>query len=128
MTAARVPRTTSLPVWLVDSVTTVRKSFPDQLSDARSEAGPWAEPKGRFTALFERFAIDVLKETDVLGATRILGIAWDEACHVMKKAVERGDDDGTLAGLLLGAIRPEVSPPDLATPQRRSSSSSARAH
>ena len=28
---------------------------------------PWAEPRSRFTALFERLAIDVLKETDVPG-------------------------------------------------------------
>jgi transposase len=51
---------------------------------------PWAEPKSRFTALFERLAIDVLRETDVLGATRILRISWDEAFHVMEKAVQRG--------------------------------------
>ena len=51
---------------------------------------PWAEPSARFTVLFERFAIDVLKETDVLGATRILRISWDEAWHLLEKAVERG--------------------------------------
>jgi transposase len=51
---------------------------------------PWAEPRSRFTALFERFAIDVLKETDVLGATRILRVSWDEAWGVMERAVARG--------------------------------------
>jgi transposase len=51
---------------------------------------PWAEPKARFTAMFERFAIDVLRETDVLGATRILRITWDEAWHILKRAVARG--------------------------------------
>lgn len=51
---------------------------------------PWAEPKARFTAMFERLAIDVLRETDVLGATRILRITWDEAHHLMTRAVERG--------------------------------------
>lgn len=51
---------------------------------------PWAEPKSRFTALFERLAIDVLKETDVLGATRVLRISWDEAWHIMAIAVKRG--------------------------------------
>lgn len=51
---------------------------------------PWAEPKARFTAMFERFAIDVLRETDVQGATRILRISWDEAWHIMERAVERG--------------------------------------
>ncbi len=51
---------------------------------------PWAEPKSRFTLLFESFAIDVLWETDVLGAARILGISWDEAHGIMERAVERG--------------------------------------
>lgn len=51
---------------------------------------PWADPKARFTALFERFAIDVLLETDVLGATRILRISWDEAWHIQERAVARG--------------------------------------
>jgi transposase len=51
---------------------------------------PWAEPKSRFTLLFERFAIDVLWETDVLGAARILGLSWDEAHGIMERAVERG--------------------------------------
>jgi len=51
---------------------------------------PWAEPRSRFTLLFERFAIDVLWETDVLGAARILGISWDEAHGIMERAVARG--------------------------------------
>lgn len=51
---------------------------------------PWAEPKSRFTSLFERFAIDVLLETDVLGAAKILRISWDQAHHIMERAVERG--------------------------------------
>jgi len=51
---------------------------------------PWAEPKSRFTLLFESFAVDVLWETDVLGAARILGITWDEAHGIMQRAVERG--------------------------------------
>jgi len=51
---------------------------------------PWAEPRSRFTLLFERLAIDVLGECDVTGATRILGISWDEAWHIMEAAVRRG--------------------------------------
>ena len=51
---------------------------------------PWAEPKSRFTALFERLAIDVLRECDITGATRILKISWDEAWNIMERAVERG--------------------------------------
>lgn len=51
---------------------------------------PWAEPHARFTALCETLAIDVLKETDVRGATRILRISWDETWHLMERAVRRG--------------------------------------
>jgi len=51
---------------------------------------PWAEPRSRFTAMFERFAIDVLLETDVAGAAKILRISWDEAHHLMHVAVARG--------------------------------------
>lgn len=52
---------------------------------------PWAEPKSRFTLLFERIAIDVLKQTSVTGAQRILGLSWDEAMHLMRRAVHRGE-------------------------------------
>jgi len=51
---------------------------------------PWAEPRSRFTLLFERLAIDVLSQCDVTGATRILGISWDEAWGLMQRAVKRG--------------------------------------
>lgn len=51
---------------------------------------PWAEPMSRFTTLFERLAVDVLKECDVLGAGRILRLSWDETWHLMERAVERG--------------------------------------
>ena len=51
---------------------------------------PWAEPHSRFTMLFERLVIDVLSETTMTGACRLLGITWDEAMHVMRKAVARG--------------------------------------
>ncbi|MEX1073547.1 MAG: ISL3 family transposase [Burkholderiales bacterium] len=51
---------------------------------------PWAEARSRFTLLFERLAIDVLKEASVRGATRILRISWDEAWHLMERAVKRG--------------------------------------
>ncbi|GJM26952.1 MAG: ISL3 family transposase [Phycisphaerae bacterium] len=51
---------------------------------------PWAEPHSRFTALFERLAIDVLRETSVQGACRILRISWDEAWHILERAVNRG--------------------------------------
>jgi len=51
---------------------------------------PWAEPRSRFTMLFERLAIDVLLEMSVRGASRVLRISWDEAEHLMHRAVSRG--------------------------------------
>lgn len=51
---------------------------------------PWAEPKSRFTLLFERFALDVLACTSVSGARSILRITWDEAWNIMQRAVRRG--------------------------------------
>ncbi len=51
---------------------------------------PWAEPHSRFTALFERLAIDVLRESDVTGATRILRLSWHEAWRLQERAVARG--------------------------------------
>ncbi|MGM7668514.1 ISL3 family transposase [Microbacterium sp. A93] len=51
---------------------------------------PWAEPHGRFTLLFERLAIDVLQACDVNAAARLLRVSWDEAWHLMDRAVARG--------------------------------------
>jgi transposase len=51
---------------------------------------PWAEPMARFTTLFERLAIDVLKACDVKSAAGLLRISWDEAWHLMGRAVARG--------------------------------------
>jgi transposase len=51
---------------------------------------PWAEDRSRFTMMFERFAIDVLLQTDISGAMRVLRISWDETWHILKRAVERG--------------------------------------
>jgi transposase len=57
---------------------------------ARQATVPWALPGSRFTLAFERHAIDVLLETDVLGGARLLNLSWDEAWHLMERAVERG--------------------------------------
>lgn len=51
---------------------------------------PWAKPHSRFTLLFERLAIDILKQCSIKGATSILRISWDEAYGIMGRAVERG--------------------------------------
>jgi transposase len=51
---------------------------------------PWAEPDSRFTALFERLAIDLLAEGTVKGTARLLRISWDAAWGIMERAVARG--------------------------------------
>jgi transposase len=52
---------------------------------------PWAEPRSRFTLLMERFAIDVLlNAASVTAACELLGVSWDEASGIMKRAVARG--------------------------------------
>jgi transposase len=51
---------------------------------------PWAEKHGRFTALFERLAIDVLRECSISAACGLLRISWDEADGIKQRAVERG--------------------------------------
>jgi transposase len=50
----------------------------------------WALPRCQFTRAFERWAIDILREADVQGATRLLRISWDEAWHLLERAVQRG--------------------------------------
>lgn len=50
----------------------------------------WAEERSRFTALFERLAILVLKESSIEGARKVLRISWDEAWQIMGRAVLRG--------------------------------------
>jgi transposase len=42
------------------------------------------------TIPFERHAIDVLLQADVLGAAGLLRLSWDEAWNIMERAVARG--------------------------------------
>lgn len=51
---------------------------------------PWAEPGSQFTALFERFAIDLLRECSITGAVGLLRISWDEGWGIKARAVKRG--------------------------------------
>jgi len=51
---------------------------------------PWALPGCRFTIPFERHAIDVLLQADVLGGAGLLRVSWDEAWNLMERAVARG--------------------------------------
>lgn len=61
---------------------------------------PWAAPQGRFTLLFERFAVEVLLAcATVSQACGLLGIGWDTAQEIMRRAVERGLDRRQLEGL-----------------------------
>ncbi len=61
---------------------------------------PWAAPHGRFTTLFERFAVEVLlASATVSQACALLGISWDTAQQIMERAVARGLDRRQLEGL-----------------------------
>jgi len=52
---------------------------------------PWAEPYSRFTQLFERLAIDVLKACSSQSrAQGLLRLSWDEVHHIQERAVARG--------------------------------------
>jgi transposase len=51
---------------------------------------PWAQAGSRFTNLFEALAIEVLLAANVKKAAQILRITWDEAWHLMERAVLRG--------------------------------------
>lgn len=51
---------------------------------------PWAAPHSQFTALFERLAIDLLRDCSVTGTAGILRITWDEAWGIKERAVTRG--------------------------------------
>ena len=51
---------------------------------------PWAEKHSRFTALFERLAIDMMHDCSIAAASKYLRLSWDETDHIKAKAVERG--------------------------------------
>lgn len=51
---------------------------------------PWAEPMGRFTALFEALAIEWLKAASQKAVAEQMGLSWDEIHGIMERAVKRG--------------------------------------
>lgn len=51
---------------------------------------PWAEVRSRFTMLFERFAIDMLRECSAQAACELMRTSWDEADGIKQRAVDRG--------------------------------------
>ncbi len=56
----------------------------------RQVAVPWAEPGGRFTALFEALVIDWLKVASFKAVAAQLGLSWDEVDGIQGRAVRRG--------------------------------------
>jgi len=61
---------------------------------------PWAAPQGRFTLLFERFAVEVLLASGSISqGCELLGIGWDTKQEIMRRAVERGLESRQLEGL-----------------------------
>ena len=58
---------------------------------------PWAEPQGRFTQMFEAFAIRVLQAaSSIRRACALLRLHWDSAQEIMNRAVARGLEHRTL--------------------------------
>jgi hypothetical protein len=51
---------------------------------------PWAEPGSRFTALFERLAIDWLLAAIQKAVGERLRLSWDEVHAIQERAVKRG--------------------------------------
>ena len=66
----------------------------------KTMAVPWAAPQGRFTLLFERFAVDVLLASgSVSQGCELMGIGWETAQEIMRRAVERGLERRQLEGI-----------------------------
>lgn len=66
-----------------------RVSCPDH--GVRTVIVPWSEPNSRFTSMFERFAIDVLRATKVqVQAGKILRLSSGQIHDLMSRAVVRG--------------------------------------
>lgn len=63
-------------------------------------AVPWGDKHSRFTLMFEAFAIDVLQcAGSVKAGAALLGLSWDAAHEIMKRAVARGLAKRDLKGI-----------------------------
>ena len=51
---------------------------------------PWAERHSRFTALFERWAIDLLRACSITAAAKLLRLTWAQVWGIKTRAVRRG--------------------------------------
>ncbi|HNR72341.1 MAG TPA: helix-turn-helix domain-containing protein [Verrucomicrobiota bacterium] len=78
-----------MPFTTVIRARTPRSDCPEH--GVRTMKVPWTEPQGRFTRLFERFAVEVLlASASVSQGCELLGIGWETAHEIMRRAVERG--------------------------------------
>lgn len=50
----------------------------------------WAEPGGRFTALFEAMVIAWLGEAPISAVAGLVGLSWDQVDGIQQRAIERG--------------------------------------
>ena len=50
----------------------------------------WAEPGGRFTALFEAMVIAWLGEAPIAAVPGLVGLSWDQVDGIQQRAIERG--------------------------------------
>ena len=61
---------------------------------------PWAEPRSRWTLMFERWAIAVLGAAEsIQAACGLLGVHWESAQAIMDRATERGLERRSLKGV-----------------------------
>ena len=66
-----------------------RTNCPD--CGVKTVSAPWAEPHGRFTLMFQAFAIRVLQAaSSIERGRRLLRLSWESAHEIMRRAVERG--------------------------------------
>lgn len=82
----------------------------------RTMSVPWPAPAGRFTLMFERFAIEVLRASaSVAQACQLLRISWSTAHQIMERAVGRRLDqrepEGWCAWGSMRRASNEASPP-----------------
>jgi len=50
----------------------------------------WAESGSDMTMAFEKYVIDLEKECNIIGVSRLTGLSWDRCWTVMERAVRRG--------------------------------------
>lgn len=60
------------------------------LHGVRQARLPWANEGSRFTHLFEALAVNVLLAANIERAAGLLRISWDQAWHLVERAVLRG--------------------------------------